>query len=132
MCLYDCFLPFIFHSSRLLVFQLVSYIFHSRMFSLSVVYWSSGSVHTSFYFHFGKVRKEKNLYITNIYISNQKLCFHIRTGAYRGIEKGGGRDMKNAVTTARRPVGPSLRRDGVQGKGCALPLGKKILKNQLS
>ena len=94
MSLYDCFLPFIFHSSRLLVFQLVSYIFHSRMFSLSVVYWSSGSVHTSFYFHFGKVRKEKNLYITNIYISNPKLCFHIRSGAYREIEKGGARFEK--------------------------------------
>ena len=33
-------------------------------------------------------------------------------GAYRGIEKGWGRDLKNAVTTATRPVGPSLRRDG--------------------
>ena len=36
------------------------------------------------------------------------------------------------MTTATRPVGPSLRMDGVQGKGCALPLGKKILKNQPS
>ena len=43
--------------------------------------------------------------------------------------------MKNGVTNATRPVGPSMRRDGadgVEGKGCALPLGKKILKNQLS
>ena len=60
------------------------------------------------------------------------IILYVLTGAYRGIEKGGGRDLKNAVTTATRPVGPSLRRDGVQGKGCALPLGKKILKNQLS
>ena len=59
------------------------------------------------------------------------IILYVLTGAYRGIEKGG-RDLKNAVTTATRPVGPSLRRDGVQGKGCALPLGKKILKNQLS
>ena len=39
--------------------------------------------------------------------------------------------MKNGVTNATRPVGPSMRRDGadgVEGKGCALPLGKKILK----
>ena len=36
--------------------------------------------------------------------------------------------MKTAVTTATRPVGLSLRRDRVQGKGCGLPLGKKILK----
>ena len=43
--------------------------------------------------------------------------------------------MKNGVTNATRPVGPSMRRDGadgVEGNGCALPLGKKILKNQLS
>ena len=57
------------------------------------------------------------------------------TGAYRGIEKGGGRDLKNGVTNATRPVGPSMRRDGadgVEGNGCALPLGKKMVKNQLS
>ena len=39
----------------------------------------------------------------------------------------------NIVTTARRPEGPSLRRDGARGgKGCALPLGKKNFKNRCS
>ena len=49
-------------------------------------------------------------------IVNAEGGMRICTGAYRGIEKGRGRDSKNGATTATRPV----RRDGV------LPLGKKI------
>ena len=71
-------------------------------------------------------------YFTNCVCLFSLYVFKAQAGAYRGIEEGGGRELKNAVTTATRPVGPSLRRDGVQGKGCALPLGKKILKNQPS
>ena len=44
------------------------------------------------------------------------------TGAYRGIEKEGGGEIWNAVTTTTRPAGPSLRRDGVPGEGmCPSP-----------
>ena len=42
---------------------------------------------------------------------------HPYAGASIGIKKCVRRDFEN-VTTATRPVGPSLRRGGVQGKGC--------------
>ena len=46
------------------------------------------------------------------------------------ISKGEGGEILNVVVSnGTRTERPRLRRDRVQGKGCALSLGKKILKN---
>ena len=42
---------------------------------------------------------------------------------------GGGEILNVVVSNATRPEGPRLSRDTVLRKGCALSLGKKILKN---
>ena len=57
-----------------------------------------------------------------LYVSFLDIFKAHHQGRTEELKRGGG-DLKNAVTTATRPVGPSLRRDEVQGKGCALSLG---------